>query len=115
MLTAEDEDEDIEELLSLEVLEAIRPCFDEGSLTMAKYTTAITKALKLPSKRYFPVCLTELFIKIDTFGVGKISWDDLCDFMQQKYAEKAETEYTCPPIDLAVPCKPIETGEEPLA
>ena len=102
--------EEIEELLSLDVLETIRPLFNNGPLSMEEYKNAIADALGLSDDpNSFPKCLSDLFTKIDTFAVDKIAWDDLCDFLQQQYAEKAETEYSSPPVAVFPPCVIFET------
>ena len=100
---------ELDDLISLETLQLIRPCFDKGPLTIAEYYAAVAQVLHLPPNIAFPKSLLEIFVKVDTFGTQKISWDDLCGFLQQKYAEKAETEYSSPPVDLHLPSKPFET------
>jgi len=108
-----EEEEDIEDILSLEVLEALQPLVGKKALTYHEYKAVFAKVLEVP-ERILPKCVGELFTKIDTFGVGKILWDDFCDFLQQKYAERAETQYSTPPIDVVIPCHAFETGKIPF-
>jgi len=103
------EDESVETILTLDALKYLEHEFRAGPLTFDQYKQAVADALQLEPGEEFPGCLIELFIKIDTFFVGKISWDDLCDFIQQGYAEKAENEFASPPITIYPKSKTMMT------